>query len=154
MNELEELLNNISIDIRKRNTQRSAMSIPQSDEFFEHIGRKYTLIPFTIPKLFKILVDSHKLFQFKIVEADRKERIRRIDGFIVTEGNVIKSLLEFYSDELIKEYAHEFAKRHQLEKILREFIPKINEYNNTPLGKAANIVINVISFQSVKFKKR
>jgi hypothetical protein len=149
MNELMDLLNNICTDIRQRNMERSNTSIPQSHEFFEHISRKYRLVPFAIPKLIKILVDSHKIFQFKVVEADRNERIRRIDGFVVTEGNVVKSLFEFYSEELVKEYSHEFARRQPLDKILRECTPKINDYNNTPLGKAANIVINLMSCQSI-----
>ena len=149
MNDLEELLNNICIDVRKKNTERSPRSIPQSDEFYEFCSKKYKLIPFGVPALFKILVDSHKIFQFNIVEADRKERILRIDGFAVTEGNIIKSLVDFYTDELIREFSDEFAKRYSIDKILKEFMPIINDYNNTSLGRVANIVINLMSLQSV-----
>ncbi len=149
MNDLEELLNNIYIDIRTKNSERSPYSIPLSDEIYEQNARKYNLLPFSVPSLFKVLVDSHKLFQFKIVEADRTERIRKIDGFVVTEGNIIKSLIEIFSDELIREFSNEFSKRYTIDKIIRELVPKINEYNNTSLGKAANILINLLSFQSL-----
>jgi hypothetical protein len=148
MNNLEELLNAIYIDVRKRNTERGLNAIPQSDEFFEQIKKAYSLIPFAIPKLIKILVDCHKIFSFTIIEADRRERIRRIDGFVVAEGNIVKALLEKYGDELIRAYSHEFSTKYSVERIIKEFFPKIQEYNNTPLGKMANIVINLMSVQS------
>ena len=90
MKDLEELLNSIYTDIRKYNSSRNMRAIPQSDWFFDEIQERYNLIPFSIPKLVKILADSHKIFMFKIVDADGKERIRRVDGMVSTEGNVDK----------------------------------------------------------------
>jgi hypothetical protein len=148
MKDLEELLNAVYIDIRTRNTGRTPQAIPQSDEFFDYIMKKYSLIPFAVPNLIKILVDSHKIISFKIIEADRKERIRRIDGFVVTEGNIVKSLLELFGDELIREYSHEFSTKYSIERIIKEFFSKLEEYNNTALGKTANIVINLMTIQS------
>jgi hypothetical protein len=149
MKDLEELLEAIYIVIRKRNTERGPFAVPQSDEFFDKITKDYSLIPYSIPNLIKILVDSHKIFSFVIVEADHKERVRRVDGFVVTEGNIIKLLLEFFSDELVRVYSHEFSTKYSVERIIKEFIPKLKEYNNTPLGNTANIVINLMSLQSL-----
>jgi hypothetical protein len=149
MNDLEELLNTIYVDIRKKNTDRGLQAIPQSDDFFDYLSGAYSLIPYAIPKLIKILVDSHKIFSFKIVEADHKERIRRIDGFVVSEGNVIKTLLERFSDEMIRAYSHEFSTKYAIERIIKEFMPKIQDYNNKPIGKIANVVINLMSIQSI-----
>src|SRR4030042_15162 len=148
MKDLEEHLNTIYIDITKRKTERSPHPVPLSEDFYDEIEKRYSLIPHAIPTLFKILADSHKIFSFTVVEADRKERIRRGDGFVVTEGNIIKSLLEYYGDELIRAYSHEFSMKYSIERIIKEFFPKLNEYNNTHLGKTANIVIHLMSFQS------
>lgn len=148
MNDLEELLNAIYIDIRKRNTERGLQAIPQSDEFFEQITKTYSLIPYAIPRLIKILVDSHRIFSFTIVEADRKERIRRVEGFIVAEGNIVKDLLQRYGDELVRAYSHEFSTKYSVERIIKEFYPKIQDYNNTHLGKIANMVIYLMGIQS------
>ncbi len=149
MNDLEELLNTIYVDIRKKNTDRGLQAIPQSDDFFEYLARTYSLIPYAIPKLIKILVDSHKIFSIKIVEADRKERVRRVDGFVVAEGNIIKTLLERFSDEMIRAYSQEFSTKYSVERIIKEFLPKIQEYNNKPLGKIANVVIYLMNIQSI-----
>jgi hypothetical protein len=148
MNNLEELLNTILADIRKRNTGRGSEAIPRSDEFFDTITRNYSLIPFAIPKLIKILVDTHKIFSFKIADADRKHHTGRIDGFVVTDGSIIKTLLNFFGDELIRAYSQEFSAKYSVERILKEFFPKLDEYNNTPLGRTANIVINLMGFRS------
>jgi hypothetical protein len=146
---LEELLTSIFTDIRKYNSNRTMQAVPQSDWFFEEIQDRYSLIPFTIPKLVKILTDSHKIFTFKIVEADGKERIRRVDGMVTTEGNIIKTLLGMYGDELVRAYSHEFSKKFSVERIIKEFFPKLDVYNNTHIGKVANIVIHLMSFESI-----
>jgi len=148
MKDLEELLNAIYIDIRKRNSDRGLQAIPQSDEFFEQITKAYSLIPFAIPKLIKMLVDSHKVFSFTIVEADRKERIRRVEGLVVAEGNIVKDLLQRYGDELVRAYSHEFSTKYTVERIIKEFYPKLQEYNNTHIGKIAYMVINLMGIQS------
>jgi hypothetical protein len=148
MKDLEELLTGILKDIRTYNSKRNMQAVPQSDWFFDEIQQRYNLIPFSIPKLIKILADSHKIFMFKIVDADGKERIRRVDGMVTTEGNVIKSLLGFYNEELIRVYTHEFSMKYSVERIIKEFFPKLNEYNNTDLGRIANIVIHLMSFES------
>lgn len=148
MNTLEELLITIYADIRKRNTGRGPEAIPRSDEFFDRIAKAYSLIPFAIPKLIKILVDSHKIFSFKIADADRKHHTARIDGFVVAEGPVIKSLLEHSNDELVRAYSQEFSAKYSVERIIKELFPKLDEHNNTPLGRAANTVISLMGFQS------
>jgi hypothetical protein len=72
-----------------------------------------------------------------------------VDAFVVTEGNVIKSLLDTYNDELVRVYSHEFSAKYSVERIIKEIVPKLEGFNNTPLGKIANIVINLMSLQSV-----
>lgn len=149
MNDLEELLTTIYIDIRKRNTERSQHAIPQSDEFYDYLTSAYSVIPFAAPKLIKILVDSHKVFSFKIIEADRKAHIRSIEGLVVAEGNIISVLLDQYSDELIRLYSNEFSAKYSIERIIKEFLPKLDQYNNTPLGIVTNMVINLMSIKSI-----
>ncbi|MBN2159945.1 MAG: hypothetical protein JW807_11165 [Spirochaetes bacterium] len=148
MNTLEQLLNTIYADIRKRNTGRGLQAIPCSDEFFGTIAKSYSLVPFAIPKLIKILVDSHKIFSFKLADADRKQRTARIDGFVVTEGPIIKSLLDFLNDELVRAYSQEFSAKYSVERIIKEILPKLDAYNNTHLGRTTNIVISLMGFQS------
>lgn len=148
MKDLEELLNTIVIDIRKQNCERGPGAIPQSDRFYDYLTTTYSVIPYTIPKLIKILVDTHKIFSFNTVEGNNKQQVRRVEGFVVAEGNIIKTLLEIFSDELTREFSHEFSTKYPVERIIKEFFPKLKEYNNTPLGRSANIVINLMSLQA------
>jgi hypothetical protein len=148
MKDLEELLKTIYIEIRKLNSEPGPKAIPQSDNFFEFLSKKYSVIPYAIPNLIKMLVDAHMIFSFKIIEADREKQSRRVDGFVVAEGNLAKGLLEYYNDELIREYSHEFSIKYPVDKIIKEFFPKIEAFNGTDVGIAANIVINLMSIQS------
>ncbi|MBN2077714.1 MAG: hypothetical protein JW838_02030 [Spirochaetes bacterium] len=148
MKTLGELLDAIIVDIRARNTGRGVQSLPLSDEFPEWIARRYSLLPFSMPTLFKILADSHMLFIIPVVEADRRERVRRVEGYVVAEGNIIKDMVEYFGDELIRAYSTEFSMKHSIERIIREFFPRLKEYNNTEVGKAASILINLMACQS------
>jgi hypothetical protein len=148
MNNLAELLDAIIVDVRSRNTLRGVQSLPLSDEFPDWIAKRYSLTPFSIPALFRILADSHMLFVIPVVEADRRERVRRIEGYVIAEGNIIKNMVEIFGDELIRAYSTEFSMKYSVDRIIREFFPKIKEYNNTELGKTANILINLMASQS------
>ncbi len=50
---------------------------------------------------------------------------------------------------MIRAYSHEFSTKYSVERIIKEFIPKIQDYNNKPLGKIANVVINLMNIQSI-----
>ncbi|TFH43548.1 MAG: hypothetical protein E4G96_00880 [Chrysiogenales bacterium] len=147
MKTLAELLQAITMEIRKKHTGRSLQSLPLSDEFPQWIAERYSLLPFATHTLFKILADSHLIFIIPVVEADRKERIRRVEGYVVAEGNIIKSMVEFFGDELIRAYSTEFSMKYSVERITKEFFPRLKEYNNTELGKIANILINLMGCQ-------
>jgi len=149
MKDLEELLAAILEEIRARNTVPGPKSIPESVEFVDELAKRYGLVPFGIPKLLNILCEAHKIFSFTIVEADRKEKIRRIEGYVVAEGNVITKLVAWHGDELVKAYAEEFSIKYSVDRIVKEFYPRINKYNNTWLGKQANIVVNLMSFLKI-----
>lgn len=148
MKTLADLLYAIIVDTRSRNTLRGIQSLPLSDEFSEWIAKRYSLAPFSIPALFRILADSHMLFIIPVVEADRRERVRRIEGYVVAEGNIIKEMVQFFGDELVRAYSAEFSMKYSVDRIIREFFPRLKEYNNTEVGKTANILINLMASQS------
>ena len=148
MQTLEELLEALVAEIRARNTGRGLQSLPLSEEFPDWFAKRHSLLPFTTPALFKILADSHMIFIVPVVEADRRERIRRVEGYAVAEGNIIKNMVGHFGDELIRAYSAEFSAKYSVERIIREFFPRIKEYNNTELGRMANIVINLMACQS------
>lgn len=143
MENLKELLASIYGDIYKKNEAGGNNAIPTSAEFHDEIINTYNLIPFGIPKLIKILIDAHKIFSFPIVEADRKQKLRRIEAYVVCHGPIIKKLKKQYEDDLIKEYSHEFQKKLNPDIILKEFVPLLDKYNNSKLGKVTNIVLNL-----------
>ena len=98
-------------EIEGRNTLRGYDSIPQSDEFVPKVVRKYGLHRESVPELLNILANSNMIFSFNTVAEDKKEKIKPIEGYVVTKGNVILNLKKFFEAELVDQYAIEFNRK-------------------------------------------
>ncbi len=118
-------------------------SVPLTTEFFDYLTEKYNLIPFTIPRIMKMLIDSHMIVSFPVIEADRRTKARRNEGYVIADTDIIGSLIPVYEEALKNAYAQQFGKRYNIERIMQEFIPLLDKYNNTDVGKAATIVLNL-----------
>ena len=139
--DIEELLDSIYNEIRERNSAASYQPVPLSDEFTKYLADKYDLIPFTVPRLFKILVNSHRIFSFNVAEEDLPKKILKIEGYVVAEGVIIKKLKEYYEDELIRLYSIEYNKKLSAESAIRDFIPLMGKLNNTQIGRTGNMAV-------------
>ncbi len=149
MEKLDSIIMNIYQEMRDRNYDNTPESIPLSDDFFPHISKKYGVLAFSVPKLIQVLVDSRMIFSMEVVSEERKNKILGVNGFIVTEGNILAKLRKVYEDKLIHLYSQEFHKKTTIEKIIRDLVPKLDELNNTPIGRTANIVLMIEHYSSV-----
>ncbi len=143
MEGVRELLDCVCNEIKSRNITLSDESVPLTTEFFDYLTGKYNLIPFTIPRLVKMLIDSHMIVSFPVIEADRRTKARRNEGYVIADTDIIGSLIPVYEETLKNAYAQQFGKRYNIERIMQEFIPLLDKYNNTDVGKAATIVLNL-----------
>ena len=149
MESLQELIFAIYEDIKNDNEARDLYAVPQSDTFYNTITEKYNLIPFKIPTLMRILINSHMIFSIDIVKEDRKQKIRRIEGFIVTKGDIINDIKRVYEDELSRLYAIEFNKKLPGDKAVEVFSSHIDEFNNTPIGRVGSTAYQLTQFGKV-----
>jgi hypothetical protein len=149
MNDVEQILGNIYNEVYERNSLLNERSVPLSDEIYDYISKKYNIIGFAVANLFKALVNSHRLFSFAVVEANRKNRKAKIDGFVVCKADMIAGICAFYEDILIKLYSNEVHKKLPADKILIEAAPLAERYINTEIGRILNIVLNLKHCQTV-----
>lgn len=145
---VQDLVDHVYNDIKGRNATTGEHCIPQSDTFFEELVKKYNMIPFTVPRLMKILTSANLVFSFNVVEKDLKNKITGIEGFVITDLATLGTLKEYYERKFSQEYAVHFNRKLDPMVAMKEYIPKMNEYNNTSVGKAANILINLIHYES------
>ncbi len=143
MDKLDTIVKGIYQEIRDRNYEERADSVPLSDDLYTFITQKYNVAAFSVPKLINVLVDSHMIFPMDVVNEDRKNKILKVNGFVVTEGNILAKLRKVYEDELIELYSHEFHKKTTIEKIIKDLVPKLDEFNNTPVGRVARIILSL-----------
>ncbi|HOO73514.1 MAG TPA: hypothetical protein PK926_17270 [Spirochaetota bacterium] len=146
---LNDLLLAIYDEIKAVNEYKDVYSIPLSDSFYEELTKKFSLIPFNIPTLIQILVSSNYIFSFDVVKEDRKNKIRRIEGYVVTKGDIISTLKRVYEDELASLYAIEFNKKLTGDRAVEMFSPHMEEYNSQPIGRIGSIAYHLTQLARV-----
>jgi len=111
--------------------------VPLSDKFVPYLEKKLNLAPEKIPILFEILAKSKMIFSFPINEPKNKED--EIRGLVIAKGPIIISVRKKCDEVFEKLYTHEFNRKVPIEKLLVEFSSVKKDFENTPLGIAANI---------------
>ncbi len=144
---LKGLLEEINFEIEKRNGKADDNSIPTSKDFFAYLGEKYSLDETKIPDLIGILVNSHKIFNFDIVKEDKSGNVECEYGFVVAEISIVNSLAKKFEKELVRVYFEEFEKHLSPQKIMDELKYRIDDYNNTTIGRLGNITLKLSEYE-------
>jgi len=158
--DLSELLKNIISDVREKNQRPGPGAVPRSDEFFGELAKKYGLVPFTVPTLIRMLVSSSCLLGFTLIEEERKKKILRVEGYVVTEPGVIDPLIRYYSRELESIYMINYNKKAAYNKIIQEISPDLHVHNGTPLGICTSTLImlstvsDMLQWEPMKYSRK
>lgn len=137
----EAILNEIYEEIQKRNAQVNAKAIPHSDEFISFVAASIAITPQKVKDILQVLDESHKIFTIEIVSEDALRAIPRIEGYVVSELDLIRKMKAYFQKELVYMYNTQFNKDLMVHQVVRELFPVIKSYNNTPLGEVANKAI-------------
>jgi hypothetical protein len=137
----EAILNEIYEEIQKTNAQVNAKAIPHSDEFISYVAASIAITPQKVKNILSVLNDSHKIFTIEIVSEDALRAIPRIEGYVVTELDLVRKMKAYFQKELVYMYNTQFNKDLMVHQAIRELFPVIKSYNNTPLGEVANKAI-------------
>lgn len=123
--------------------------IPTSDFIFRKHLMDLVYNEDTAQYYLKLLNETNFIFIIHIVEADPVLKIPGIYGYVVAEKDIMEHLLAVYKKKLESVYEIEKRKAAGADTIIRELIPKVKEFNNTPLGKLLNICIMLDQFLRV-----
>ncbi|MDZ4727787.1 MAG: hypothetical protein SH817_16635 [Leptospira sp.] len=134
--------------IKKENTE-SKDKIPGSDTFVRVWSSHFSRSEDEIRKLLLALRDSHYIFIISIVAPDPNLFVYGEEVYVTTEIAIINDLKREAEQNLERLYESSNYKRKSSFQISRELFPKIKEYNNTPLGRAINIVVMLEEYSRI-----
>jgi len=135
-------MNNIIIDIYKKieeyNKKLNLDAIPHSDVFFKEMNSFFGVENDNLRSIIHILKEAHMLFVFEVAREDKNRDVDSIDGFVIADLSVIRTLKTFFQNNLMDIYEDEFNKRLMPHQIVQEILPRMHAFQNSPIGSLAN----------------
>lgn len=145
MNTLETLLE-IRNRLEELNQKPQEDPIPTSEDIYRlHMSDLVDSRENLMYQL-RLLQEAHFIFMIHIVEPDDRLMIPGIYGYVVAKKEILQLLLAEYHRRLEHVYEVQLFKRKAASTIIRELMPEVKQYNNTPLGKILNISIMLDQF--------
>jgi hypothetical protein len=139
--ELAELIKKENLEGKDR--------IPTSDAFMRVWASNFSRPEEEIRKILTALRDSHYIFVVNIVAPDPNLFVYGEEAYIFTDVTILNDLKRAAEENLERLYESSNYKRKSAFQISRELFPKIKEYNNTPLGRAINVVVMLEEFMRI-----
>ena len=153
INSLQELAQEVHAEIKIINSRNDLQCVPDTTELIEILTKKFGIIPFAVPKLLKILVESSMLFSFSLVEEDRKNKIRKIEGHIISDGPLLQIIKKNFEQKLAALFTKEFTRKYTPETAVKEYIPQAAKFNNTEIGRVGNTAVMAAHYEIIFNRK-
>ncbi|GBF49876.1 hypothetical protein LPTSP4_13960 [Leptospira ryugenii] len=126
--------------IRKQNIETKD-KIPGSDTFLRVWAAQFSRTEDEIRKILYNLRESHYIFIINTVAPDPNLFVYGEEVYMIAEHEILTELKRDADTSLERIYESSNYKRKSSFQISRELFPRIKEYNNTPLGRAINLVV-------------
>lgn len=123
--------------IREENL-RGRDRIPTSETLIKRIVQNYDIGPDDAIQTLNKLQEAHYIFIFQVVQPDPGLFVQAVDAYVYADQSVLNELKYYCENKLAEIYESTFYKKKSAINIVREFITKLKDYNNTPLGRALN----------------
>jgi len=129
------------------------LKVATSEELEKLALKKFSINSKTIFSTINILIDAKMVFSFEIKKEDAYKKIDKLLGYVVTDFEIIRNLKNSSFSDLTVEYNEKFNKGSSAHGIIKELFPKINQFNNTPLGFALNQSIMLSEYEELLEKE-
>ncbi len=136
-------------ELVKKENLEGKEKIPTSDTFIRVWASLLSRTEEEVRKLLTTLRDCHYIFIVNIVAPDPNLFVYGEEAYIFAEVEILNELKRKAEENLERLYESSNYKRKSSFQISRELFPKIKEYNNTPLGRAINVVVMLEEFTRI-----
>ena len=133
----------------KEENVRGKERIPTSENLIKKFANQFERPPEEISKFIEQLIETHTIFSFNVVSEDPSLFVQAVNGYVYAEQNLVTDLKHNCEIKLSNMYETMFYKKKPGSQICRELYPRINEYNNTDIGKTIYEVYHLTEFQKV-----
>ena len=97
----------------------------------------------------RLLNEAHYLFRIHLVEPDDTLMVEGINAYVVAEVAIMRPIKDFANGELETLYEQQFYRRKQANVIIKELLPQVRTFNNTPLGRSLNMAMMTQQFEHI-----
>ena len=148
----QSIIEEIFEEIKKSNAKNDASAVPHSDDFIKTTSAMLGVNPDLVKKILQVLVRSHRIFAIEIVLEDQLRETPGVDGYVLTDLNIVRRLKNVFQRELMYAYNRQNNKNLLVHQIIKEIFPVIKSFNNTPLGESANKAIMLAELENLMEK--
>ncbi|MDH5655126.1 MAG: hypothetical protein OEZ34_04425 [Spirochaetia bacterium] len=134
--------------IRSRNQEVDGDAIPSSDDINKRLLGDMGISKDDTNKYLNMLVESHYIFSFKIVEGNENLKEKPIFGYVVAEHAMVIKIKENLKRSIEIIYEGQNYKRKPAGEVIKEVLSQ-GRHNNTPLGKAVNASIMLQQYENL-----
>ena len=146
---LEQFTEEIFRTIVRYNSKGNHESIPHSDAFEKEIEALIGINKTDINQIIRILKDAHKIFVFEIIKKDPQNKIQRVEGYVETNLQTIRTLKNFFQRLLMDEFEKRNNKRLLVHQIIKDLYHRPVFYKNTLIGQIGNKAIMLHEYENL-----
>ncbi len=149
----EKLIKGVYEEIGRRNREINNDAIPHSDYFLKFVISNFATTIDVARQTINLLRDSHKILTMEIVAPDDVRGIDRVEGYVISDSNVVHLLKEYFQEMLATYYEKQFHKHLGVAQVMKEIFPMMKSLNNTEIGQIANKAIMLNEFERLLGKE-
>ncbi len=144
-----ELVDKVFAHILEMNSRENESAVAMSDTFFKEFMSSQGYSEGDIKHAITILAECHKIFVMTIHKENLKQKIKRVEAYVVSEPAVIHKLKMRFQQRLVDVYEKEKHNKISYAHIVREFLSNIALMAGSPIGKLANITIMLNEYDNL-----
>lgn len=147
--DLQNILLEIVSRIQKKNEGPKDSAILTSEDMYRKICSDIVESEEKTRTYLDLLAKANYVFVIKIVNEDKDNDIKGIQGYVVTDAVVLQRIKEYAFSELENLYSSQFYERKHATTITREMISEARKFNNTPFGNMLNVAVMLQQFDRI-----
>ena len=144
-----ELVDKVFAHILEMNSRENESAVAMSDTFFKEFMSSQGYSEGDIKHAVTILAECHKIFVMTIHKENLKQRIKRVEAYVVSEPAIIHKLKLRFQQRLVDVYEKEKNRKISYAHIVKEFLSNIALMAGSPIGKLANITIMLNEYDNL-----